>query len=59
MGDENTKRESEEFVDPDHPEFAALLERQRRQVEELKLQQRKDRIALRQKIRNRIKAADT
>jgi WNK lysine deficient protein kinase len=59
MDDENTRRESEESVDPDHPEFAALLERQRRQVEELKLQQRKDRIALRQKIRNRTKAADT
>jgi WNK lysine deficient protein kinase len=59
MDDDDPRRESAEFDEPDHPEFAALVERQRRQVEELKLQQRKDRVALRQRIRNRVKAADT
>jgi WNK lysine deficient protein kinase len=59
MDDESQRRESEEVVELDNPEFAALVERQRRQVEELKVQQRKDRITLRQSIRNRMKAADT
>jgi WNK lysine deficient protein kinase len=36
-----------------HPAFLELLEQQRKQVDELRLQQRKDRIAARQRIRER------
>jgi WNK lysine deficient protein kinase len=45
----------EEQEEPDSIELAALLERQRKQVEELKMQQRKDRIACRQRIRERLR----
>jgi WNK lysine deficient protein kinase len=47
-----------EFEEPQHPEFTALVERQQKQVEELKLQQRRERVLCRQRIREKMRRAD-
>jgi WNK lysine deficient protein kinase len=55
MEEDEEAPETHEFEE--HPAFAALVERQQRQIEELRLQQRRERIACRQRCRERMKGA--